>query len=128
MNRWAKLEDLVKEVAYLNRLRNTLIVQLVGSYLQKASFAILLYPAATGDLTEFLNEWRPNGTWYNGRRPSLPSILAERDLSRLIVCLTHAIRYLHDSSIRHIDMKPSNILVHERRKLGETPSRTVYMY
>ena len=128
VNRRAKLEDLVKEVAYLNRLRHTHVVQLVGSYLQGTVFAILLYPVATGDLTKFLNEWRPSGIWFDGRKPSSPFILAERHLSQFIVCLTHAIGYLHEQGIRHMDIKPSNILVHERRQLGERPSRTVYLY
>ncbi|XPS81863.1 Mitogen-activated protein kinase kinase kinase [Ascochyta lentis] len=127
VHRRAKLEDLVKEVAYLNRLRHPHVVQLVGSYLQGTTFAILLYPVATGDLTKFLSEWRPSGTWYDGRKPSSPFVLAERNLSQFIVCLVHAISYLHEQGIRHMDIKPSNMLVHERRELGEQPFRGFYL-
>jgi serine/threonine protein kinase len=127
VNRRAKLEDLVKEVAYMQKLHHRHVVQLVGSYLQKTTFAILLYPVATGDLAKFLDEWGPHGTWFNSSRMSSPVVIAERDLSRFFLCLAHTVGYIHEQGIRHMDLKPSNILVHERRAIGQRPTRSIYL-
>ena len=123
INRRAKLEDLVQEVSYLHKLRHPHIIQMVGTYLQKNTFAILLYPVATGDLTKFLEEWKP----YETRPSGSYGMCMQRDLARFFFCLIHALRYMHDQGIRHMDIKPSNILVHERRKIGLRSKRSVYM-
>jgi len=124
IHRRAKLEDLVKEVSYLHKLRHPHIIQMVGTYLQKNTFAILLYPVATGDLAKFLEEWEPTQILWNCNSPF---DRIQEDLARFFFCLTHALRYMHDQGIRHMDIKPSNILIHERRNLGRPTVRSVYL-
>ncbi|KAF2654851.1 kinase-like protein [Lophiostoma macrostomum CBS 122681] len=106
-NRHAKPEDLVKEVAYLHKLRHPHIVQLVGTYLQKKTFAILLYPVASGNLQNYLDKLEISQS---------RDMLA--DLARFFFCLTHGLRYMHEQGIRHMDIKPSNILVHHREAMS----------
>ncbi|ORY10814.1 kinase-like domain-containing protein [Clohesyomyces aquaticus] len=123
VNRRAKLEDLVKEVAYLQRLRHQHVVQLVGSYLQQNLFSILMYPVATGDLAKYLDQWSAI------RRGPISSrkIYMTNDLPQFFWCLASSLDYIHGQGIRHMDIKPSNILVHERRDIGGRPKRSIYL-
>ncbi|KAJ4299506.1 hypothetical protein N0V90_004751 [Kalmusia sp. IMI 367209] len=121
----AKLEDLIQEVAYLHRLRHPHVIQLVGTYLQNKTFAILLYPVATRDMSKFLDEWEAQ----YGSKYMLSSLYtkAQQDLTRMFLCLAHAVDYMHKEGIKHMDIKPSNILVHERREIGGRSGRKVYI-
>jgi serine/threonine protein kinase len=118
-NRRARLEDLVKEVSYLHKLRHPHIIQLVGTYFQKKTFAILLYRVATGDLTGYLEEMDSLRGSYRTRM--------EIDLAQFFFCLTHAVRYMHEQGVRHMDIKPSNILVNHRRESESRSVRSVYL-
>jgi hypothetical protein len=126
INRRVKLKDIVQEVSYLHKLQHRHIVQLIGTYLQKNAFAILLYPLATGDLTKFLDEWQPRYAVIKGSRRS--EWFPQKDLAQFYFCLANALRYMHEQGIRHMDIKPSNILVHERRAIGRPTTRSVYLY
>ena len=123
--RRAKLEELVQEVSYLHRLRHPHIIQLVGTYLQKDRFNILLYPVATGDLTKFLDEWRLQ--YFVRSAQSSARVYYQLDLARFFFCLASAVEFMHGKNIRHMDIKPSNILIHERRSLGKRTQRSVYL-
>lgn len=100
-----KLETMIDEVEHLQRLRHPHVVQLVGSYLQGKKFAILLYPVVQWNLASFL-ELCPddlNMTARNLKRQALP---------RFYQCLAHALTYVHENTIKHMDIKPQNVLVH----------------
>lgn len=109
----------------MQKLHHRHVVQLVGSYLQKTTFAILLYPVATGDLSKFLDEWKAGGPWSLMNHSV--SLVAETDLSRFFLCLARTVSYMHEQGIRHMDIKPSNILIHERRPVGQHPVRSIYL-
>lgn len=101
------------------------MVQLVGTHLQNKTFAILLYPVATGDMSKFLDEWEAE---YGSRYWFCSAYTkAQEDLTRMLLCLARAVDYMHKEGIKHMDIKPSNILVHERRDIGGRSSRNVYM-
>lgn len=121
VHRRAKLDDLVKEVAHLHKVRHPHVAHLVGSYLQEHTFAILMYPAATGDLGQLLEHWRPV------RDISSSAIMLMTDLMRFILCLTHVVDYLHTNGIKHLDIKPKNILVHEGLGDGGVVTRKVVL-
>lgn len=116
------LKDAMNEVEHLHRLRRSHIVQLVGSYLQHKDFAILLYPAADCDLTEFMNHW----TMSHSRayrtvayvRPDDEAMIRIDSLSNFFGCLAHALAYVHQHTTRHCDIKPWNILVKLRQGQG----------
>lgn len=99
---------------------------------------LLLWPAATRDLASLLNDL-DDLRWDGGDRADILERLAElelRDTSaidspyaartldeprvfgcpldylrRSMGCLTSALKYCHESDIRHLDLKPENILV-----------------
>jgi serine/threonine protein kinase len=103
---------LLKEVQALQKLRHAHVVQLIGTYRQGRKFAALLYPVADMDLAVYLEEARympdADGDWTgttSGER-------AHQDvLSKGSLCLISALRYVHESGIKHMDIKPANILL-----------------
>jgi serine/threonine protein kinase len=103
---------LLKEVQALQKLRHAHVVQLVGTYRQGRKFAALLYPVADMDLAEYLEEARYSSdeheNWVGRPRHERPY----RDiLSKGSLCLISALRYVHESGVKHMDIKPANILL-----------------
>lgn len=113
-NRKWTLEHAINEVGHLNGLRHAHIVQLVGSYLMHKDFAILLYPAADCNLTDFMTHWSL-GPSAHKRTLTEESIDRKKSLVKFFSCLAHALHFVHTKVTRHADIKPANILV----KFGE---------
>ena len=105
-------KDLLREVQALQKLRHPHVVQLIGTYRKGQTFAALLYPVADMDLASYLEEARYMATeeidW-----PGAP--IRERTyedvLSKGSLCLISALRYVHESGVKHMDIKPANILL-----------------
>ena len=96
-------EMAITEVKHLQSAQHRHVVRLVGTYTFKRSLAILLYPAATWNLDEFLDELEDQ----------LPLPLQFADALRTFFgCLTNGMLFIHNHSIKHMDIKPKNILVH----------------
>lgn len=105
-NRHLKKEDAVTEVEHLLRLQHAHIVRLVGTYTIRRQLAILLYPAADWDLDAFLDD-----------QLEIAEALQEsnaRALERFFGCLANAMAFIHEHNVKHMDIKPKNILVKQR--------------
>jgi tRNA A-37 threonylcarbamoyl transferase component Bud32 len=95
-------ENVRKEVLVLQKLRgHRHIVQLHGSYIGKKEAGIVLQPVADSNLQEYLDNF------YD---PDCPSGKAET-LYRVFGCLCVSLEKMHQSRIRHKDIKPANILI-----------------
>lgn len=92
------------ELEILKRLDHRHIVELVGSYTDPISLALIMSPVADCNLFEFLADVRSSP-----RKKSL--------LRSFFGCLTASLAYLHNAQIRHKDIKPQNILVKENNVL-----------
>jgi hypothetical protein len=114
------IDDALVEVEHLNRLRHAHIIQLVGSYLCRRSFSILLYPVAHWDLARFLDDlqYLPRSDEQLARMTSL---------SQSLTCLLHTLAYIHERSTKHMDIKPANILVKSDFTTGREPSYRFYL-
>lgn len=99
-------EEALEEVRHLQALNHRHIVRLVGSYAQGKYISILTYPVAEHDLKTFLAE--------AGKLEYSRNILEE--LAEGVSCLSATIRYIHASGIKHMDIKPQNILVQSGRR------------
>ncbi|KAF2655937.1 kinase-like protein [Lophiostoma macrostomum CBS 122681] len=102
------IEDALREVEHLHRLRHAHIVQLVGTYLLGRNFSILMYPAAEQDLGTFLEDTSDNAFLENtsDNRQRRNAFLCNSQ-----ICLLAALSYIHDHTTKHMDIKPGNILV-----------------
>ncbi|KAI9766459.1 MAG: hypothetical protein M1840_006566 [Geoglossum simile] len=90
---------ILKEVQIMNRLRHPHIISFVGTYSQGREFAIIMSPAADGDLGSYMEDF------------SFDNHVGKRLLCRWYSCLVSGLRYMHDSHILHKDIKPTNIVV-----------------
>ncbi|KAI9808943.1 MAG: hypothetical protein M1827_007117 [Pycnora praestabilis] len=94
-------EDALIEVEHLQRLKHPHIIQLIGSYVLGKKLAILLYPAADFNLEEFME--MSQGLEADS--------LEKTSLFSFTSCLLSALSYIHGERIKHMDIKPKNILV-----------------
>ncbi|KAH0559147.1 hypothetical protein GP486_004316 [Trichoglossum hirsutum] len=112
-NHRLKLSEAINEVEHLQNLRHAHIIQLIGSYVQGKTFAILLYPVANYNLSEFMDDIARALTIQS---INVRDFLAILSLGRFFSCLLHALHFVHKNTIKHMDVKPGNILVKEHRR------------
>ena len=98
------LRDFERELGTLKKLRHHRhIVQLIGSYTDPRFVGIVMSPVAECDLKDFLN---------NCVSDNMASPHSWKSFARSFFgCLTSALSYLHDNTVRHKDIKPQNVLV-----------------
>lgn len=78
------------------------LIELIGTYTDKTFFALVLSPAAECDLAKLLAMTESDGI----------SVGREDVLQHSFGCLASGLEYLHARKIRHRDVKPGNILIH----------------
>ena len=100
------------EVKHLQRIRHAHIIQLMGTYCQNNRFNILLYPVADFDLHSLMD------SMTNSAMPAHLKPAYRRNLVRAFGCLSHALAHIHQKGVKHMDIKPRNILVKHRRREG----------
>ena len=100
-----KREDALQEVQQLYRAQHSHVVRLVGTYIIDDELAILTYPCAEWNLEQFM-AITPTAL-----------VLAERTqaISKFFTCLAKTLDFIHSFPIKHMDIKPQNILVRNIR-------------
>ena len=99
-----------KEIQNLRRAKHFHIAGFYAAYLHKrpnqvSEYGILMQPVAnSGTLEALLTKCR--------RSPSKTSHQEKHILRKSFGCLASVLKFLHDAEMRHKDIKPSNILVH----------------
>lgn len=91
------------EVNNMRRLSHYHIVKLCASYVvpSEAIYALLMQPVADHNLTRYL--WDPENKIDHEER--------RHKLIQWLPCLLDALSYIHKREMRHMDLKPDNILV-----------------
>jgi serine/threonine protein kinase len=91
------VKQFIAEIGALKRLKHRHVVEFVGSYTDPKYIGLIMSPVADMDLSAYLAS--TDTTRY-------------KELRTFFGCLARALAFLHEQSIRHKDIKPSNILVH----------------
>jgi hypothetical protein len=94
-------KEAFEEVKHLHKLQHSHIVRLVGSYMQRRYLSILTFPVADLDLDAYMR-FSNTDSESSGRACAL---------MRSYGCLVSALKYVHGQGIKHMDIKPKNILV-----------------
>jgi serine/threonine protein kinase len=117
-NRRLKKEDAVIEVEHLLRLQHAHIVRIVGTYTARKDLAILLYPAAEMDLDAYMDGILDDSDMSApfATQEAFSTSVA-RTIKTFFGCLSNAIAFIHGRNVKHMDIKPKNILV-KRTKSG----------
>lgn len=102
-------QQVKNEIAIIRRLSsNTHIINLFATYSCNRDFGIILYPVAdNGDLKSYLQNISDSGMAATIEECTI--------LERAFGCLVSGLEFIHRHTIRHKDIKPQNILLHERR-------------
>lgn len=98
-------EQAVAEVAHMSNLNHSHVIRLIGTYAIGRELSILLYPVADYNLEAFLETMllacTDRNTWSN----------MVVSCTRFFSCLSHAVKFIHEQLMKHMDIKPQNILV-----------------
>jgi hypothetical protein len=114
-HRRLKKEDVIVEVEHLQRLQHAHIIRVVGTYTLKKDLAILLYPATQWNLDEFMDDTPEESTSISMTGGSQVENHTLPPLYQFFGCLSDALSFIHKQHIKHMDIKPQNVLV---RQLG----------
>jgi serine/threonine protein kinase len=101
-------EEAVVEVEHLQKLLHSHIVRVEGTYTLKKDLAILLYPAADYNLEQYMDDIV--GLDTNSRLEYLAIFPG---------CLARTIQYLHENNVKHMDIKPRNILIRDLNQINK---------
>lgn len=107
-----KPEEALSEVRLIQLLRHRHVVQCIGTYFQNKWIAILTYPVARCNLDEFLRETSAVHK-YDER-----AMFNRQALVKFFACLSCALEYIHSEGVKHMDIKPQNILVNMNASAG----------
>ncbi|KAF2868126.1 kinase-like domain-containing protein [Massariosphaeria phaeospora] len=91
------------------------IIRVFATYVTKRHVGLVLDPVADGgDLEDFLADM-PQGTPQDESQIPLPEGQSDRYdvLRRSFGCLASGLAFMHGQKIRHKDIKPRNILIHQ---------------
>jgi serine/threonine protein kinase len=102
----------------------------VGTYTFKNDLCILLYPAAEWNLEEFMEAARAEQAIVERASHIRDLIKIAHKTSALIrffKCLSHALEFLHSRAVKHMDLKPKNLLVRDLDRSSISDKYRIYI-
>ncbi|KAF2686754.1 kinase-like protein [Lentithecium fluviatile CBS 122367] len=104
VSRRLKREEAMKEVEHLQRLKHSHVIRVVGTYTLPRALSILLYPVADFTLDAFLESLQDG-------LPDQEYAVRLFSVSTFLRCLAKAVAYIHEKAMKHMDIKPKNLLI-----------------
>jgi serine/threonine protein kinase len=101
--------EALQEVRHMQGLRHSHVVTLIGSYFQDSFLSILTYPVADMDLKQFMKDLPRTADRYGLQLRALRA-----GMTSFFPCISAATTFIHQSKIKHMDIKPANILLRYR--------------
>ncbi|KAF2020246.1 kinase-like protein [Aaosphaeria arxii CBS 175.79] len=98
-------EDALREVQHLYRVQHSHIVRLVGTYVIGNDLAILTYPCAEWNLEVFMRTLTTAEDME----------IRRKSLRHFFTCLAKVLDFMHSFPLKHMDIKPQNLLVRDIR-------------
>jgi serine/threonine protein kinase len=105
-NRHFTKHQAIEEVAHLKKLKHAHIVRVIGTYVLGRKLSILIYPVARFDLSGFLENMDRDTDCEGPEHPGMRTACR-----RFFSCLSSALEHIHSIFMKHMDIKPKNILV-----------------
>jgi serine/threonine protein kinase len=107
----------VKIIRGLDKHRH--IIQVFATYITEDRFGIILYPVAEdGDLAKYLRRYNDAVEQLNATGScNYDFAAAESILRKAFGCLASGLAFMREQRVRHKDIKPHNILVHNESVL-----------
>ena len=101
-------QNFLRELGVMRRLgQHHHIVKVFATYIAKRELALILSPVADqGDLAAFLHDYQDTHPTDSTREPRAAI------LRKAFGCLASGLEFMYQQTVRHKDIKPQNILVH----------------
>jgi serine/threonine protein kinase len=125
-SRRLKREVAITEVEHLQRLTHSHIVRVIGTYVLGNTLSILLYPATDYNLESFMDSIFEEEAEASSHEDQ---IVRFGVLPGFFLCLASALVHIHEKAIKHMDIKPQNLLVRDMGRNGSAgPGREFKIY
>jgi serine/threonine protein kinase len=115
-----KREDAIEEVAHLQRLSHAHVIRGVGTYVFGKELSILLYPATEYNMETFMDQFSDRTAHFSSIHADFRTYFCMQNaICKFFKCLVNTVSFIHNNLVKHMDIKPTNLLIQEKTHSDE---------